>query len=324
VRRWPATATWAAVALTAPVALLAAIGWRADGASLWIVLHACARAGATAASLPVVLALAVGLSIWALWLWHASRQALVGRRILRAARWQAVTPAPAVLAASRRLGIRRLLVTELPERLAFCAGLLRPTVVVSAALVRSLEPAALEAVLAHEAAHARNRDPRRQVLAHAVARSLWIAPAARQAAEHQRLRLELAADRHATAQAGRRALAEALLALHAAPSPAGAPAIAGGDTALGARIDALALGSSPPRLVVERSIVRRSIAGLTLMGLLALAVAASPGAGSDPILPMPMNGPDSAEMALAWAMRAGAVALGWLAVRRWLMRGTTG
>jgi Zn-dependent protease with chaperone function len=323
MRRCRATATWAAVALTAPVALLAAVGWSADGASLWIVLHVCARAGATAASLPVALALAVGLSIWALSLWHASRQALVGRRTLRLAWFQAVAPSHAVLAASRRLGIRRLLVTELPERLAFCAGLLRPTVVVSAALLRSLEPAPLEAVLAHEAAHARNRDPLRQVLAHAVARGLWVAPAARRAAEHQRLRLELAADRHATAHAGRRALAQALLVLHAAPSPAGTPGIAGGVTALGARIDALAPDSSPPRLVVGPSAMWRSIAGLALTAVLVLAVVAGPGTGSDPILPMPMKGADFADMALAWAVRGGAGALVWLAVRRWLIRGAT-
>ena len=323
MRRWSATVAWVTLVVFAPLGILLAVGWGAGGPSLWIVLHACASAWATAASLPAVLALAVGLSIWSLALWHGCRQALIGHRAIRLARRHAVAPPPAVLAASGRLGIRRLLVTGLPGELAFCAGLTRPTVVVSASLLRSLDPAPLDAVLAHEAAHARNRDPLRQIIAHAVARGLWMAPAARQVAEHERLRLELAADRQARDYAGRRALAEALLVLHSAPAAASAPATAGGGTALAARIDALVPGSTPPRLVTERSATGKSIAGLALTALLALIVVVSPGTGSHPILPMPMTAVDLADMALAWAVRAAVVGLAWTTVRWALPRGRT-
>lgn len=318
MRRWPSVPAWSAVAVVAPIAILGAIGWSAGGTSTWIVLHACARAVATAASVPTVLAIALATSIWGLMLWHISRQALVGRRSIRLARRHAVVPPPAVGRVARELGIRRLIVADLPESLAFSAGLLRPTVVVSSALVGSLDPAPLEAVLAHEAAHARNRDPLRQVLTHAVGRGLWIVPAARRTAEHQRLRHELAADHCARSWAGRRALGEALLAFHSTAESASAPAIAGGGTALGARIDALVPGASPPRLVVEPPVVRRSAVGLTLAALLVAVAVVSPGTSPDAIAPMPMHGTDLADMVIAWGLRGFVVALSWIGVRRWL------
>lgn len=318
MRRWPSVPAWAAVAVIAPVGILGAVGWSAGGTSAWIVLHACARAIATAASIPAVLAIALAASIWGLMLWHLCRQALVGRRTIRFARRHAVVPPRAVADAARNLSIHRLIVTDLPGSLAFSAGLLRPTVVVSSALVDSLDPAPLEAVLAHEAAHARNRDPLRQVVAHAVGCGLWIVPAARRTAEHQRLRYELAADECASAWAGRRPLAEALLAFHSTSESAGAPAIAGGGTALSARIDALVPGASSPRLVVEPSVVRRSAVGSMLAALLVAVVVVSPGTSSDAIAPMPMNGADLADMIMAWGLRGVVVTLGWIGVRGWL------
>jgi len=318
VRHWPSIPAWAAVGVIAPAGILAAIGASAGGTSAGIVLHACARAMATAASVPAVLAIALAGSIWGLMLWHLGRQALVGRRAIRQARRHALVPPPDVARIADELGIRRLIVTDLPESLAFSAGLRRPTVVVSSALVSSLDPAPLGAVLAHEAAHARNRDPLRQVVAHAVGRGLWIVPAARRTAEHQRLRHELAADDHARDWAGRRALAEALLALHSIPETPGAPAIAGGLTTLGARIEALVPGASPPRLVIEPSAARRSVIGSALAALLVVIAVVSPAASTDAIAPMPMNGADLADMVLAWGLRGVVVAIVWIGVRRWL------
>jgi beta-lactamase regulating signal transducer with metallopeptidase domain len=307
------------VALLAPLAILWAVGWSAGGTSAWVLLHTCARAAAAAASIPAALAIGLAASIWVAMLWHVGQQALVGRRAIRLARRHAVTPPVAVTTAARGLGIRRLVVTELPASLAFCGGLLRPTVVISGVLVRSLDARPLEAVLAHEAAHARHRDPLRQVLSHAVGRGLWVAPAARRAAELERLRHELAADRFARARAGRRALAEALLVLHAMPGASTiTPAIAGGGTALGTRIDALVPGATAPRLAIEPTFVRRSAAGFALAAVLVAVVVASPGVHSDAIAPMPMNGPEMADMAVAWCLRGFVVALSWLGVRRWL------
>lgn len=299
-------------ALALPLALLAVIGWDSAG-PVWVFLHACARAWATAASLPVVLAFGLALSVWVLAIGHGWRHARGADEVLRLAAARATSPTAAVLAESRQLGIRRLIVADLPEPLAFCAGLLRPAVVVSSSLVTSLSPPALAAVLAHEAAHARRRDPLRQILAYAVARGLWMAPAARRGADHLRLRLEVAADRAAARYAGRRALAEALLALHV--QPVASHAVAGGSSELAARIDALVSGSAPPRLAVGRAVTVESILGLALsLALVAVAVA-GPGVGPDPVAPMPMRGSDFADMGLAWGLRLAAVVLAWKTAR---------
>lgn len=304
-------------AVALPLALLAAVGWDSTG-PVWVFLSACARAWATAASLPVVLAFGLALSVWFLVVGHGWQHALAADEALRLAAAHRTSPTAAVLAASRQLGIRRLIVTDLPGRLAFCAGLLRPTVVVSSSLIASLSPSALAAVLAHEAAHARGRDPLRQILAYAIARGLWIAPAARRGADYLRLRLEVAADRAAARYVGRRALAEALLALHV--QPATSHAVAGGASELTARIDALVGGSTPPRLTIGRAAALRSFIGLTLsVALVAIAVT-GPGVGPDAVAPMPMSGADFADMGLAWGLRIAVVVFAWKAVRCLLNR----
>lgn len=302
------------VAGALPLALIVMIGLRAAG-PLWVVVHACARAGATAASLPIVLTFALVLSIWFVAIGHGWRHALAADRALRLAADRAIAPTPPVLAIARELGIRRLIVSDIPDTVAFCAGLLRPCVVVSSSLVTSLDRAPLTAVLAHEAAHARRRDPLRQLLCHALARGLWVVPAARRGAEHLRLRFELAADRAAARHAGRRALAEALLALHASPEPVGSHAVAGSGSALAARIDALVVGSAAPRLTVERAVCVRSIVGLALSALLVTVAITGPGVGSDPVLPMPMQPSDFADMALAWGLRLAVAGAAWRAAR---------
>lgn len=317
MRRRPGYSAWILLAAILPLIGLGVIAGSAQTASLWVVLSLCARAWATATSLPVVLTLALIASIWVPLLWLLGRNVLIGRRAVRLARRHAVVPPEGLLDTAHALGVRRLLVTDLPEQLAFCAGLARPTVVVSAALVRSLDAAALTAVLAHEAAHARRRDPLRQTLAHAVGQALWFAPAAREAAEHQRLRRELAADEFAGEQCGRRALAEALLMLYATPSQVSRPAIAGATSALAARIEAITPGSAPIALRASRAAKRRSAAGIMIVGLLLVAVIASPDGGSEPFVAMPMSVLGMIDMAIAWVLRAAAIALGWMILRRW-------
>ena len=300
-------------AVLLPSALLGLIGLAA-AEPLWVFVHACARAGATAASLPLVLAFGLALSISLLAIGHGWRHALAADRTLRRATNRATAPTPAVVAIAGQLGIRRLIVADVPERLAFCAGLLRPTVVVSSSLARSLNPGPLAAVLAHEAAHARNRDPLRQILGYTIARGLWVVPAARRGAEHLRLRFELAADRVAVGFAGRRALAEALLALHAEPRSR-SYAVSGSGSALAERIDALVTGSDPPPLRLERQVVVRSIVGLALSSLIVVLAVVGPGVDSDAVLPMPMRASDFVDMGFAWALRLAAAALAWKAAR---------
>ncbi len=76
-------------------------------------------------------------------------------------------------------------------------GLWRARTVVSARLVAQLDADALAAVMAHEAAHARHRDPLRIWLAQLLTDLQWPSPAARQRFHQWRQILELARDEEA-------------------------------------------------------------------------------------------------------------------------------
>ncbi len=148
---------------------------------------------------------------------------------------------------------------------AFCAGLLRPRVVVSSALVDGLEPDELRAAIAHELEHARLRVPLLQALAAVAARTLFWLPVLGDLFDRFLLLSELAADRAAAAETSPGALAGALLGV-AAPTPAGAVGMA--DFA-DARIDRLAEPDAPlPPLVRRRSLAATAVAA-TALALLA-------------------------------------------------------
>ena len=104
---------------------------------------------------------------------------------------------------------------------AFCIGLLRPRIYVSKAALEVLGDDERAAVFAHEAHHARRRDPLRLLVARALAEGLFFLPAVRRLPERYAALAELAADDAArAATGGRRALASALLAFDEHPSPA--------------------------------------------------------------------------------------------------------
>ena len=104
---------------------------------------------------------------------------------------------------------------------AFCIGLFRPRIYVSRAALELLGEHEREAVLAHEAHHARHRDPLRLLVARALADGLFFLPALRRLTERYAALAELAADEAAAgARGGRPALASALLAFDEHPSPA--------------------------------------------------------------------------------------------------------
>jgi peptidase M48-like protein len=86
-------------------------------------------------------------------------------------------------------GVRVVLVAD-PRPLVFCAGLLRPRIYLFDGARRRLGPRALRAVLAHEAHHARRRDPLRLLVGGALGRVTWLAALARR----QEALAELAAD----------------------------------------------------------------------------------------------------------------------------------
>lgn len=109
---------------------------------------------------------------------------------------------------------------------AFCVGLLRPRVVVSAGLLERLEREEQVAVLCHELAHARRREPLKCLLARMAARTFFWLPALNALLERYLLVKELAADREAMGRTSRPALAGALSQVLAQPTPAGAVGMA--------------------------------------------------------------------------------------------------
>lgn len=232
---------WAAIGLMTPLLL----AWFAltTGAGMGHSLRVCAEALHQGAAVPAIALTGLAASVLARGAGSVMAQVGGGARALRIARDRAEPAPPAVAVMAQRLGIRRLVVTDI-DGVAFCAGLLRPTVVVGRDVVERLAAGPLAAILAHEACHARMRDPLRQVLHEATARGLWFAPVVRAAAAHRRLALELRADAAALAWAGRRSLLVALLAI--SPAPAEAPGIAAASALLGPRLDALGPGPRRP------------------------------------------------------------------------------
>jgi Zn-dependent protease with chaperone function len=78
-----------------------------------------------------------------------------------------------VAAAARSAGASRVEVCEHKMAFGICLGMVHPRVVLSTALVQLLDADELIAVLAHEERHRRRRAPLRQLVARAIAKSLF-------------------------------------------------------------------------------------------------------------------------------------------------------
>jgi Zn-dependent protease with chaperone function len=176
----------------------------------------------------IMLLAALGSVVVALALAGAAREVAASRRFHR------------LLARQRPQALRGALLITDPEPRAFCAGLLRPRVYLSAGAIEILDDAALGAVLAHERHHARRHDPLRLALGRVLARALFFLPELGDLVERQQALAELSADESAVnaAPANRSALASAMLSFSDAASPG---ASAGIDPA---RVDFL-LGEAP-------------------------------------------------------------------------------
>jgi peptidase M48-like protein len=105
------------------------------------------------------------------------------------------------------------LVIEDERPRAFCAGLVRPRAYVSSGALELLDDAALNAVVAHELAHVRRRDPLRLACGRILARALFCLPGLGGLHRSQLMLAELSADECAIAAApgNRAALARAML-----------------------------------------------------------------------------------------------------------------
>jgi hypothetical protein len=141
-------------------------------------------------------------------------EAVAARRAWRSLRRQAALSRRLValeVVERRSVAGRDVRIVADPRPLAFCAGMLRPAVYVTDTAVRRLGGDELAAVVAHEAHHARRRDPLRLLVAHTLADASGVLPGlpARQAAA-----ADLAADAAAVDATGSRGpLARAMLRL---------------------------------------------------------------------------------------------------------------
>lgn len=106
---------------------------------------------------------------------------------------------------------------------AFCVGLLRPQVYITSGALALLDEPGRNAVLEHERAHARRRDPLRLAAGRVLTRSLFFLPGLRELRRGQQLLTEISADDNAVAMAAgdRSALAAAMLSFSEAPGAGG-------------------------------------------------------------------------------------------------------
>ncbi len=134
---------------------------------------------------------------------------------------------PQLLRSIRRTGVQGVDCVDSAEPLAFCAGALRPRILVSQELAGRLRPAELDAVLFHEAHHARRRDPLRRAALRAAGDAFFFVPLLDWLARRQLIVSELVADRAALQQVGPNPLAGALWTLGSAPGIGGVAAFGG-------------------------------------------------------------------------------------------------
>lgn len=129
-----------------------------------------------------------------------------------------------LLRLAKRAGIKRLRLLERAEPTAYTSGYVWPAVTLSTGLLTLLDDFELEALLLHEAAHIRRRDPLRMLIVTCIASAFVVAPLVRQAAKSFRTAREIDADSWVVRRMGSpSALASALLVA--------SPKVAGGTTA---------------------------------------------------------------------------------------------
>lgn len=195
------------------------------------------------------------------------------RRLLRALALDEIVDGPLARRA-RDAGVRLFLLPA-SRPAAFCVGLLRPRVVVSAGLLARLDGAEQEAVVWHEAAHARSREPLKCLLGRLATQTFFWIPVLRGFLDRYLLVKEMAADRAAVARTSRRALAGALSQVLAEPTPAGAVGLA---EFAAARVDRLfGLNAPLPRFISPRQAVVSAVSVAALV--LALVFPATLNAG---------------------------------------------
>ena len=159
-----------------------------------------------------------------------------------------------------------------PQPMACCYGLLRPRIAITVGLLDCLDDAELAAVLGHERAHLRRRDPLCYLILEALAAAAFMFPVATALRERAEARMELAADRAALAIVPRAALAGALLAgMASTPTPSGIAGL----TATEARIAHLAGRSGVSPIPARTTMASLGVAASIVLATVDLAALAA-------------------------------------------------
>ena len=221
-------AGWSVVAALGLAGLVLAVHATALGGGLSHLIGACVlrlRAayatpgGATAAGLGLTLAGAV-----------AARSALAAVGHVRAVGRQALQHAQAARLVGRPDPALGAVLVQHPEPAAYCVAGRHPTVILTTGAVAALNPAQLDAVLAHERAHLRGRHHGLLAMARIGRQVLPFLPLMREAGTQVARLIELHADDAARRAHDPGTLASALVVLATGASPAQALAAAGTDT----------------------------------------------------------------------------------------------
>ncbi|WP_268893425.1 M56 family metallopeptidase [Nocardia terrae] len=202
-------------------------------------------------TLPECLALAAVIVVLAGLTLAVARGLWLARSSRRAVRALVPAPIPRTLrAAIERTGVSSTVCLSDPQASAFCAGLLRPRIRVTTGLVERLSATELDAVLLHEAEHARRRDPLRRLVFRSLADAGFLVPLLAWWAAREHEQSELRADRAAIDVVGVRPIAAALLALDSPVSTTGATSFEGVATARVAQLLGESLAAQPPSLPI--------------------------------------------------------------------------
>ncbi len=220
--------------------------------------------------------------------WHAGRDqwraTCAGLARLRAAGLAA--PATDLRALCADLGLADgIEVVTCGAPVALCHGLWRPRILCSTGLLALLEPAELKAVLCHERAHLRRRDPLRLLVARSLAAGLPFLPVLGELAAALPVAQELAADQAVLREQGRDGLGWALLAITAAQGAAldRLPLVAGIGGALDARLDQISgMPVVSARLSVGALVRTLLVLGCGLLALVLSRVVVWPAAAAAP------------------------------------------
>jgi Zn-dependent protease with chaperone function len=198
------------------------------------------------------------------------------RRLVDRVRAQRAVGPPELEAAARRAGLHgRIDVVWEAGAFAFTYGFPRSRVALSQGLIDALDRDQLDAVLAHEAHHVRQRDPLKLVAARVASSASFFLPVLAGVRERYRAASELAADRRAMAVAGRGPLASALGRVIRGPAwPELETAAAVGEPQLlAARVEQLEGGGATTTVPIGRAalIATWVVAGVMVAALLTAA-----------------------------------------------------